>query len=163
MTHSQPAIEAVYRDFKATEWPDNPAEADCFAIKPFVKVKIVYILHPVAGDVDANLARIRAIVKKINTEPQYAGIVPIVPYYVDFVTLNDQNATEKERHRLNVQYILKRQINIREVWLFGDKITDDVRETLLAAFASRIKVIAQNPNLFDELKTIYSQWAKQSA
>lgn len=79
-------------------------------------MKIVYIAHPISGDIEANLTDIRRIVRKINLE--HNDVVPFVPYYVDIVSLDDNNPEERARGIANDTAILRSGI-VNELWLTG--------------------------------------------
>lgn len=83
-------------------------------------MRIVYIAHPISGDVEGNLADIKRIVRKINLEQP--DTVPFVPYYSDVVSLDDSHPLERARGIKNDTEILKRQIP-DELWLTGDRIS----------------------------------------
>lgn len=78
-------------------------------------MKIVYIAHPISGDIEGNLAKIRKVVKSINLE--YSHIVPFVPYYADVVSLDDTDSEQRARGIQNDHRLLPLA---QEVWLFGD-------------------------------------------
>lgn len=83
-------------------------------------LKICYIAHPISGDVEANLADIRRIVRKINLE--MPGICPFVPYYVDIVSLDDTVPEERERGIANDTELIQRDF-IDEIWLTGERLS----------------------------------------
>ena len=59
-------------------------------------MKIVYICHPISGDIEGNLKSIRNIVRYINIS--YPDVIPFVPYYADIVSMD-------------------------ELWVFGDRVS----------------------------------------
>ena len=77
---------------------------------------IVYIAHPISGDVAGNLKLIVEIVRQINLE--WTDVVPLVPYYVDLLALRDDVAEERQRGIDNDTAILRSGI-INELWLYG--------------------------------------------
>lgn len=83
-------------------------------------MKVCYIAHPISGDIEANLADLRRIVRKINLE--YPATVPFVPYYVDIVSLDDNIPAERERGIKNNTHIIQSGI-VDEIWLTGNKIS----------------------------------------
>jgi len=100
------------------------------ANKSNIVQKIVYIAHPIAGDLERNLERIRVIVKMVNHI--YTDIVPFVPYYADVVSLDDNDPGDRARGIANSREIFLRGV-IDEVWLFGDEVSPGMRaETELA-------------------------------
>lgn len=83
-------------------------------------MRIVYIAHPIGGDVENNLADLRRIIRKINLEQPV--VVPFVPYYADIVSLDDNVPLERERGIKNDIAILESGI-VDEVWLTGERIS----------------------------------------
>lgn len=81
---------------------------------------IAYIAHPISNDIDANLADIRRIVRKINLE--YPDVVAFVPYYVDIVSLDDTIPAERARGIANDIAILRSGC-VDEMWLTGGRIS----------------------------------------
>lgn len=81
---------------------------------------IAYIAHPISGDIEANLADLRRIVRKINLE--YPDVVPFVPYYADIVSLDDTLPEERARGIKNDLEIISRGIP-DELWLTGGRVS----------------------------------------
>jgi hypothetical protein len=100
-------------------------------------MKIAYIAHPISGDVQANLADLRRIVRKINL--QYRNVLPFVPYYVDIVSMNDEIQEERERGLQNDVEIIKRKMP-DELWLTGEKVSQGMIIERDAAIAAGIPV-----------------------
>lgn len=121
---------------------------------------VVYIAHPIGGDVEGNLAKIRKIVKSIYNNPKYATVVPLVPYYLDVLLLNDEVPAERQRGTQNGLYLLSKKGMIDEVWLCGNRITEGMKAEVFAAFQSKITVCAFN-GLADELYKLTEQWEKR--
>lgn len=101
-------------------------------------MKIVYIAHPISGDIESNLADIRRIVRKINLE--YDDVAPFVPYYVDIVSLDDNNPKERARGIANDTAILKSGI-VNEVWLTGHKLSKGMEAEAQIAIELDIPVV----------------------
>ena len=100
-------------------------------------MKIVYIAHPISGDIEGNLAKIRAIVRHINlTHPD---VIPFVPYYADVVSMDDNNREERARGIKNDQEFFKRRI-FDELWVFGH-ISEGVAAEIKLAKENRIPVL----------------------
>lgn len=82
---------------------------------------IAYIAHPISGDVEGNLQKIRDIVRHINlTEPD---VVPFVPYYADIVSMDDSIPEERERGIKNDTALLKSGM-VDELRLYGDRLSN---------------------------------------
>lgn len=83
-------------------------------------MKIVYIAHPIGGDVEANLADLRRIIRMINIEN--LDVVPFAPYYADVVSLDEENTFERSRGIKNDKALFERGF-IDEVWLTGPRLS----------------------------------------
>lgn len=99
---------------------------------------IAYIAHPIGGDIEANLADLRRIVRKINLE--HPDVVPFVPYYADVVSMDDNIASERSRGIKNDIEIIQRGIP-DELWLTGDKLSFGMNMEQTAAQEKGIPVI----------------------
>lgn len=129
-------------------------------IKITVKSKIVYLAHPIGGNVEQNLASLRNIVKSINLSPKYAAVVPFVPYYADVVSMNDDVPEQRRRGLNNGQQILARKGIVDEMWLVGPTITPGMKEEAFVAFRNGIPVKAFN-KLFAQLEQLKKEWENQ--
>ncbi|WP_167597673.1 hypothetical protein [Leeuwenhoekiella sp. ZYFB001] len=83
-------------------------------------MKIVYIAHPIGGNVVRNLEALAKVIRQINlAEPE---VVPLAPYYADVLALDDNNPAKRARGLENGRCVLKSGA-IREVWLYGDGVS----------------------------------------
>lgn len=101
-------------------------------------MKIAYIAHPISGDIESNLADLRRIVKKVNTE--YPEVVPFVPYYVDIVSLDDNIPEERERGIKNDKAILMSGC-VDELWVTGTRISTGMNHEIVLAKSLKIPVV----------------------
>jgi hypothetical protein len=87
--------------------------------------RIVYIAHPISGNVKANLERIRQIVRIINMNTPF--VIPFAPYWLDCHALDDDKAEERARGIENDREYFKRAV-MDELWVFGyEKIGEHSR------------------------------------
>lgn len=100
--------------------------------------KIVYIAHAISGDIDANLADIRRIVKIIHST--FPDVIPFVPYYCDVVTLDDSVKEERSIGITNNIIIINSGI-VKEVWITGNIISSGVQLEIDIANVVGIPVI----------------------
>ena len=107
-------------------------------------MKIVYIAHPISGDVSANVQKILAIVKEINME--MPNVVPFVPYLADVLTLNDDLMKERLRGLRNCFAVLSSGI-VDELWLYGKAVTRGMRAEIDLALENRIPVIIKDEDM----------------
>lgn len=115
-------------------------------------MKIVYIAHPISGDVEDNLEKIRKIIRMLNLS--YTDVVPFAPYWVDCHALDDSNPEERKKGIMNDHEFFKRKC-IDEIWLFGDHISEGMKSEIRLAKELAIPVIAWSPQLNEELKKIW--------
>lgn len=102
-------------------------------------MKIVYIAHPIGGDVENNLKDLVRILRKINLAP-FSDIVPLAPYYADILALDDDNPDERARGIKNDVAVLKSGI-FAELWLTGPRISPGMEAERKLAIELRIPVM----------------------
>jgi hypothetical protein len=103
-------------------------------------MKIVYIAHPISGDIKGNLQKIIQIVREVNvTESE---VVPFAHYWVDCHALDDTIESERNRGIKNDIALLKAGF-INELWLYGDRISNGMMHEIELAFELRIPVIGK--------------------
>lgn len=101
------------------------------------KMKIAYIAHPIGGDVQGNLGKIRNIVREINLKEP--NVVPFVPYFVDCVALRDDIPEERARGIKNGLALLRGEI-VDELRLYGPKITPGMNQEIMIAHEMKIPI-----------------------
>jgi len=102
-------------------------------------MKVVYIAHPIGGDVHGNLDKVVAIVRWINLNEE--DVIPFAPYVADLLALRDAEAGERRRGMENNKHYFRCGF-IDELWLFGDTISEGMREEIEMAKEMRIKIVA---------------------
>lgn len=101
-------------------------------------MKIVLLLHPISGNVIANLERIRKIARNINlTMP---NVVPFAPYWLDCHALNDNLPAERLRGIRNTTELMNRGF-IDEAWIVGGRISEGMKADIELAMKLKIPVI----------------------
>lgn len=101
-------------------------------------MKIIYLAHPISGNIESNLLSIRKLVRHINlTMPE---VVPFVPYYADIVSLDDNDPIERARGIQNDTHILMSGI-VDELWLCGPRISAGMRAEADVAALTNTPVI----------------------
>lgn len=101
-------------------------------------MKIVYIAHPISGDIAGNLEKIRQIVRGINITMD--DVVPFAPYWLDCHALDDDSPEERARGIRNDHELFNRKF-IDEIWLYGDKISRGMLEEIKLAHQLNILVV----------------------
>lgn len=103
-------------------------------------MKIAYIAHPISGDIEGNLERVRQIGRQINLEEP--DVVPFAPYWFDCHCLDDNDPGERERGIDNDRHLLQ---FVDEVRLYGNKISRGMWDEIDLAKNLGIPVIAMTP------------------
>jgi hypothetical protein len=119
-------------------------------------MKIAYIAHPIGGDPEGNLEKIRAIVRHINLTE--FNTVPFVPYYADVVSHNEEDIEQRARGIRNDTEILTRSNVVDELRLYGETISHGMKAEIIIAIEQRIPIIPMTTQtttaLADLLKVI---------
>lgn len=101
-------------------------------------MRVVYICHPIGGDVENNIKKVIAICREVNlTEPD---VIPFVPYLSDLYALDDSIQSERERGMKNGLSLLKKGF-IDEIWLYGNRISNGMRAEINVCYEFGIKVV----------------------
>ncbi len=111
-------------------------------------MKIVYIAHPISGDIKSNLESIRKIVREINLNDH--DVVPFAPYWLDCHALDDQIQEERERGIKNDIELFNRGF-IDEVWLYGNRISSGMMAEIELSQKLGIPVFAKERGVEIEL------------
>lgn len=119
-------------------------------------MKVAYIAHPIGGDIQGNLDKIKAIGREINLhEP---NIVPFAPYFFDCHCLDDNNPKERERGVRNDVALMKKGF-IDHIRLYGDRISTGMQHEINLARMLEIKVIPMTDETKKALNDIRIQKA----
>ena len=100
-------------------------------------MKIIYIAHPIGGDVKKNLKKVAKIAREINLA--YPDVVPMAGYFLDCYALDDNIPEERNRGIKNNTEFFKRKI-IKEVWCYGNKISNGMWREINTARAMDIPI-----------------------
>lgn len=96
---------------------------------------LVYVAHPVSGDVAANLARARRWVRWILDT--YTHIAPVANWITYCEVLDDDCAEHRNRSLLHDCALVER---CDWLWLVGGRITDGMRAEAMAARMAGVEV-----------------------
>ncbi len=122
-------------------------------------MKIVYIAHPIAGDVENNITKILEIIERINVmEPD---VVPFAPYLGDVMALNDNDPEMRKRGLKNDHELIDRGF-IDECWVYGDRISEGMRDEIFMFNDWGKEVVLKNKTRFmeEELDRVDSEYNK---
>lgn len=106
------------------------------------KTRVVYIAHPIGGNVQGNLRKIEAIVRSVNHN--FVGVFPFVPYFADCMALDDALEGDRLRGMMNGRSCFERRM-MDEVWLYGDGISSGMLEEIKLAIEYGIPVVPRTP------------------
>lgn len=105
-------------------------------------MKIVYICHPISGDVEGNVEKIKKIIRHINmTTPD---VVPFAPYLGDILAMNDAVPSERARGIKNDKVFFERKI-IDELWVCSNTITSGMDAEI--KLAEKLGILCKFNNL----------------
>jgi hypothetical protein len=107
-------------------------------------MKIVYIVHPISGDVPGNVKKILKIVKDINLSR--SDVVPFVPYLADVLAMDDDVPEERAMGIENNVALLNSGV-VNELWVYGKKISAGMEAEIDLAFELNIPVVVMDPEL----------------
>lgn len=99
-------------------------------------MKVVYIAHPIGGDVYENLEKIKHIVRCVNLKEK--DTIPFVPYYSDVVSMDDENPIERAKGLKNNLHLIQYCDELR---LYGDKISKGMISEIERAKELQIPII----------------------
>jgi len=105
-------------------------------------MKIVYIAHPISGDIMGNTNRIIQIVHDINLTR--LDVVPFAPYLVDVLAMDDNDPQQRSRGIENDIAILKSGA-VNELWIYGPKISGGMEAEIDLAYALGIPILVMDP------------------
>jgi len=106
--------------------------------------KLVYIAHPVGGDVQNNIKKILLICRQIHLADN--GLIPFAPYIVSLQYLDDAVPAERETGMKADWEYFKRKV-MDELWLCGDRISDGMRLEIEQTQKYDIAIVCHNPEL----------------
>lgn len=109
--------------------------------------KMVFIAHPISGDVLVNIEKVLNICKTIHDDK----VIPCVPYlatlkYLDYEILKDKDLGVM----VSMEYFYRGFID--ELWLFGDVISKGMKREINLALDLNIPIISKSDGTKDYLK-----------
>lgn len=119
------------------------------------KTRIVYIAHPISGNVEKNLESLRGIIRSINAYEPHT--VPFCPYYADVVSLNENDPAQRARGLRNDMAILGRPGMVDELRLYGHTISAGMRQEIEVAHIMGIQIVCSTQELYKMLSPIIAE------
>ena len=115
-------------------------------------MKVVFIGHPIGGDVKANLEKIIKIGRKINLEE--SDTVPFAPYFFDCYCLEDSVPQERARGIENDVALFRKGV-IDELRLYGDRISKGMISEIYLAQELNISIVPMTEETKKEYEELY--------
>lgn len=102
--------------------------------------RVIYIAHPVRGDVPGNRAEIVAICESLTREnPEIFAWAP----YLQSITHLDDTVVEDRALGIRINTACLRSGVVDELWLYGDRISEGMRAEIALARELGIPVVAK--------------------
>lgn len=99
------------------------------------KKKVVFISHPLKGDVEGNINKVREICRELILDGK---VIPLATHML-FPTFLDDDVHEERRTGLDgTLELLKRS---DEVWVYGDRISEGMKEEIELAKEIKIPIV----------------------
>ena len=116
-------------------------------------VKLVYIAHKIAGNVNENVKDVLRICREVHNR----DIVPIAPYLVAVQYLDNHLIEERELGIATNREHFKRKV-MDEVWLCGSEISTGMKEEIILSLKYEIPIKCYNHNLQPQLGEFVAQY-----
>lgn len=116
-----------------------------------MKVKAVFIAHPLRGNLAGNVRKVRAICKELHTET----LIPYAPYLATIRYLSDDVSEERWLGMMANNELLFRRF-IDEVWLYGNRISAGMAMEVKIAHKLNIPVVAKTEETSRDLEALMS-------
>lgn len=104
-----------------------------------MKKKIIYIAHPIGGDIKGNLEMVGEIYRQISL--YRPDVIPFAPYIATIACLNDNVPQERAIGFEHNKAFFDKGI-IDEVWLYGDRISNGMAQEIAWAYSLGIPVVS---------------------
>lgn len=105
-----------------------------------MKKPIIYICHPISGDVQGNITKVLAIVRALSIENK---VIPFAPYIVDVQALDDRIPEERAIGFSHNEALFKSDC-IDLLFLYGSHISNGMRIEIEWARELGIPVISKS-------------------
>jgi len=98
-------------------------------------MKVIYIAHPIGGDVQNNIEKVLEIIRDHNGLNKEG--IPFAPYLIDCMTMNDSDPAQRAKGmERNAYYFNTRFVD--ELHLQGDRISEGMKVEIQLALKNSI-------------------------
>lgn len=118
--------------------------------------KVVFIAHPIRGDIKANIESVLDILRKNHTKET----LPFAPYITALQYLDDNVSEQRDLGiAVNKEFFTRKAID--ELWLCGEYISSGMKEEVAWSLENGIPVKCYNKDLENELERFVSKYNKK--
>lgn len=122
--------------------------------------RIGYVAHQISGDVAGNVQSVLGILEEIRLNKEgneeWKSIIPIAPYIVPLLYLDDDDPEQRELGIEENNYYFRRGF-FDELILAGPRISEGMEEEIKLAVEYEIPISCYNTRLQDELDAILTK------
>lgn len=111
--------------------------------------KTVFIAHPISGDVKGNIEKVLKICAQVHSK----NVIPVAPYLVSLHYLDD-NVEEDRGLGIEANHECFRRRYVDELWLFGNRISNGMRQEILLAWQIDIPILAKTEETRRDLEAM---------
>jgi len=116
--------------------------------------RVVYVAHPVGGDVEGNIRALRSVLRELRLTRK--DIIPVAPYLACLQYLHDNNPAERSLGMEENRLYFERGL-IDEVLLAGETISPGMREEIALALHLGIPVSCLREELEPRLRQVLQE------
>lgn len=109
--------------------------------------KVVYIAHPIGGDVENNKKKVLDICREVHVNSE--AIIPTAPYITTLLYLDD-NIPKERKIGIEANKKLFENGGFDELWLCGPRISEGMREEVEWCIKLDIPIYCYNDQLNKE-------------
>ncbi len=119
-------------------------------------MKYVYICHPLSGDIEGNIERVKNIVREVCCEDTIA----FAPHLAFAPVFNDTIPSEREKG-ISTDLALLRSGKIDELWVYGINLSKGMMFEINVCITHNIPVMCKSSTIKDDVKEYIRQCEKK--
>lgn len=114
---------------------------------------LVYIAHPMKGDIAGNKKKVIDICREIGKNPM---VIPFTPYLSAFEYLDDDDPIQREKGMIMNRFYFERKI-IDVLLICGDRISGGVRSEIKLALENGIRLAVLDESRKEEVEKVVGE------
>jgi len=118
--------------------------------------KMVFVAHPISGDVENNCRRVLEICRQIHTKE----VIPVFPRFTWSQYLGDSPEDKELAIAVNEAYF--RSGAVDELWVYGDELSEGMRREIQLAFELGIKVVPMSEIVAHDIVAMRGRYRTES-